>query len=74
MNKPPPFRDDNDRVFVADIAEECLDVAEGDVDRAMALFDQMTNADEALRRATRQWMMVLKTYPRNSDALRKRER
>jgi hypothetical protein len=50
------------RPYVKDIAEECFDVAEGDVDRAMALFNQMTNADEELRQETRQWMMVLKTY------------
>jgi hypothetical protein len=50
MSKPP-----DEPLYYIEIAKECLDVAEGDVDRAMILFRQIRpEVDEELRQVMRE--------------------
>jgi hypothetical protein len=50
MSKPP-----DEPLYYIEIAKECLDVAEGDVDRAMILFRQIRpDVDEELRQVMRE--------------------
>ena len=50
MSKPP-----DEPLYYIEVAKECLDVAEGDVDRAMILFRQIRpEADEGLQQVMRE--------------------
>jgi hypothetical protein len=50
MSKPP-----REYFYIIDVAKECLDVTEGDVDRAMIRFRQiMPDVDEGLRQVMRE--------------------
>jgi hypothetical protein len=55
MSKPP-----REYLYVIDVAKECFDVAEGDLNRAATLFRQiMPDADEDFQQATLEYLSRL---------------
>jgi hypothetical protein len=56
MRKPPP----REPLYVIDVAKECFEVAEGDVDHAMMLFRQIIpDVDENLQQVVLKHWSVL---------------
>ena len=56
MSKSPP----REYLYIGDVAEECFEVAEGDLNRATTLFRQIIpDVDENLMQAVReQWKLL----------------